>query len=76
MVGVYNVMELLGSNVIGLGSCIMQEFLWQDGCVLMVWLNGVDYVWFGGVGVSGFYINGNGYNYVMYLGQYFVDNNQ
>lgn len=76
MAGTYNVTELPGSNVIGSGSRTMQEFLWQDGRVSMVWLNGVDHAWSGGVGASGSYINGNGYNYAMYLGQYFADNNQ
>lgn len=76
MAGAYNVTELPGSNVIGSGSRTMQEFLWQDGRVSMVWLNGVDHAWSGGAGASGSYINGNGYNYAMYLGQYFADNNQ
>ncbi|MFS1702989.1 PHB depolymerase family esterase [Alteromonas sp. AMM-1] len=76
MADAYGVTELPGSTVIGSGSRTMQEFLWQDGRVSMVWLNGVDHAWSGGAGASGSYVNGSGYNYAMYLGQYFADNNK
>lgn len=75
MAGVYNVTELAGSNVIGSGTRTADEYLWQNGRVSMLWLNGIDHAWSGGQGASGSYINGNGINYAMYLGEYFLNNN-
>lgn len=72
---VYGVIELPGSTAIGSGSRTAQEFLWEEGRVSMLWLNGVDHAWSGGQGASGSYVNGNGINYAMYLGQYFLENN-
>ena len=75
MADVYNVIELPGSTVIGSGARTAQEFLWEDGRVSMLWFNGIDHAWSGGQGASGSYVNGNGINYAMYLGQYFLENN-
>ncbi len=75
MAAVYGVNELPGSTVIGSGSRTAEEYLWEDGRVSMIWLNGIDHAWSGGQGASGSYINGNGINYAMYLGQYFLENN-
>ena len=75
MASVYNVGELTGSTTIGNGARTAQEYLWQNGRVSMLWLNGVDHAWSGGQGASGSYINGSGINYAMYLGDYFANNN-
>ncbi|MCH8537090.1 MAG: esterase, partial [Alkalimonas sp.] len=77
MADLYNVSQLSGENLISDGSGrTADETLWQDGRVSMLWLNNVDHAWSGGQGASGSYINSNGINYAMYLGQYFLDNNQ
>ncbi len=75
MAATYGVNELPGSTIIGSGARTAQEYLWEDGRVSMIWLNGIDHAWSGGQGASGSYINGSGINYAMYLGQYFLENN-
>jgi len=77
MADLYNVSQLSGENLISEGSSrTADETLWQDGRVSMLWFNNVDHAWSGGQGASGSYINGNSINYAVYLGQYFLDNNQ
>ncbi|WP_290619885.1 MULTISPECIES: PHB depolymerase family esterase [unclassified Arsukibacterium] len=77
MADLYNVSQLSGENLISEGSSrTADETLWQDGRVSMLWFNNVDHAWSGGQGASGAYINGNSINYAVYLGQYFLDNNQ
>ncbi|NMH60986.1 extracellular catalytic domain type 1 short-chain-length polyhydroxyalkanoate depolymerase [Alteromonas ponticola] len=76
MAAVYNVAESPGTTTIGSSSRTAEEHRWTDGRVSMLWLNGVDHAWSGGQGASGSYINGNGINYAMYLGEYFANNNQ
>ncbi|MCU7553436.1 PHB depolymerase family esterase [Alteromonas sp. ASW11-19] len=75
MAQVYGVSELPGTNVIGSGGRTADEHVWQDGRVSMLWLNGVDHAWSGGAGASGSYVNGQGINYALYLGEYFLHNN-
>ncbi|GAB2679085.1 extracellular catalytic domain type 1 short-chain-length polyhydroxyalkanoate depolymerase [Aliiglaciecola aliphaticivorans] len=76
MAAVYGVSQIPGSQQITLAGRTVDETLWQDNRVSMLWLNGVDHSWSGGQGASGSYISGAGINYAMYLGQYFADNNQ
>ena len=76
MAGAYGVSELPGSNLLGSGSRTAEEYLWQEGRVSMIWLNGVDHSWSGGAGASGSYVSGTGINYAMYLGEYFSENNK
>ena len=76
MAGAYGVSELPGSNLLGSGSRTAEEYLWQEGRVSMIWLNGVDHSWSGGSGASGSYVSGTGINYAMYLGEYFSENNK
>ncbi|MDY6927011.1 MAG: PHB depolymerase family esterase [Pseudomonadota bacterium] len=76
MAGAYGVNELLGSNLLGSGSRTAEEYLWEEGRVSMMWLNGVDHSWSGGAGASGSYVSGTGINYAMYLGEYFSENNK
>ncbi|MBT0585607.1 extracellular catalytic domain type 1 short-chain-length polyhydroxyalkanoate depolymerase [Alteromonas oceanisediminis] len=75
MADVYGVDELPGSNVVTENGRTADEYLWEDNRVSMLWFNGVDHAWSGGVGASGSYINGSNINYANYLGQYFRDNN-
>lgn len=75
MADVYGVNELPGSNLVTENGRTADEYLWQGNRVSMLWFNGVDHAWSGGVGASGSYINGSNINYAMYLGQYFQDNN-
>jgi len=75
MADVYGVDELSGSNVVTKNGRTADEYLWEGNRVSMLWFNGVDHAWSGGVGASGSYINGSNINYAMYLGQYFLDNN-
>ena len=76
MAGAYGVSELPGSNLLGSGSRTAEEYLWEEGRVSMIWLNGVDHSWSGGAGASGSYVSGTGINYAMYLGEYFSENNK
>lgn len=76
MADVYGVSELPGSNQLGSGSRTAEEYLWEEGRVSMIWLNGVDHAWSGGAGASGSYVNGTGINYALYLGEYFAANNK
>ncbi|QJX03111.1 hypothetical protein HML84_20565 [Alcanivorax sp. IO_7] len=48
MAGLYGVSELPGSTVISQDGGTAEEFLWQDGRVSMLWLNGLDHSWSGG----------------------------
>ncbi|WP_296044648.1 PHB depolymerase family esterase [uncultured Alteromonas sp.] len=76
MAGAYGVNELPGSNPLGSGTRTAEEYLWEEGRVSMIWLNGVDHSWSGGAGASGSYVSGTGINYAMYLGEYFTENNK
>ncbi|MDP4530391.1 PHB depolymerase family esterase [Alkalimonas delamerensis] len=77
MATLYGVSQLSGENLISHGAGrTADETLWQDGRVSMLWLNNVDHAWSGGQGASGAYINSNGINYALYLGQYFLEHNQ
>lgn len=71
MAGAYGVSELPGSNLLGSGSRTAEEYLWEEGRVSMIWLNGMDHSWSGGAGASGSYVSGTGINYAKYLGEYF-----
>ncbi|MEM0910703.1 MAG: PHB depolymerase family esterase [Pseudomonadota bacterium] len=75
MAGVYSVDELPGTNVVTESGRTADEIFWQENRVSMLFFNGVDHAWSGGVGASGSFVNGNGINYATYLGQYFLDNN-
>lgn len=75
MAQVYGVTEVSGTRVIGSGGRTAEEYLWQDGRVSMLWLNGVDHAWSGGDGASGSYVSGQGINYALYLGEYFLTHN-
>lgn len=76
MAGVYGVQEKTGSNIVNIAGRTAEEYLWDDNRVSMLWLTGVDHSWSGGQGASGSYISGSGINYAMYLGEYFLQNNQ
>ncbi|MCQ6261463.1 PHB depolymerase family esterase [Alcanivorax sp. MM125-6] len=75
MAGLYGVSELPGSTVISQDGGSAEEFLWQDGRVSMLWLNGLDHSWSGGQGASGNYIGSASINYARYLGEFFSQNN-
>lgn len=75
MAAVYGVNELPGTNVVSEDGRTADEVLWQDKRVSMLFFNGVDHAWSGGAGASGAFVNGNGINYALYLGQYFLENN-
>lgn len=75
MAGLYGVSELPGSTVISQDGGTAEEFLWQDGRVSMLWLNGLDHSWSGGQGASGNYIGSASINYARYLGEFFSQNN-
>ena len=60
MAGVYGVAAIPGSNQITQQGRTAEEFLWENGRVSMLWLNGVDHAWSGGQGASGSYISGAG----------------
>ncbi len=75
MAEVYGVSELPGINIISESGRTAEEVLWSNNRVSMLFFNGVDHAWSGGVGASGSFINGNGINYALYLGQYFLENN-
>ncbi|MEP4525028.1 MAG: PHB depolymerase family esterase [Alloalcanivorax venustensis] len=75
MAGLYGVSELSGSTTLNQDGGSAEEYLWQDGRVSMLWLNGLDHSWSGGQGASGSYIGSASINYARYLGEFFSNNN-
>lgn len=74
---VYGVSQLPSSDVINEGGGhTADEYLWQDGRVAMLWLNGLGHTWSAGAGGSGSYIGSASINFASYVGQHFAENNQ
>lgn len=77
MADVYGVSELPGTTQVGDGSGrTVEQSLWQDQRLSLIWFDNVGHAWSGGPGASGSFISGNSINYASYLGAFFSANNR
>ncbi len=74
---VYEVTQQAGSTTItdAVGHTA-SEHTWANKRVAMLWFNGLDHSWSGGVGASGSYVADDSINFASYLGAHFASSNQ
>ena len=74
---VYGVTQLAGSTTVtDTAGHTADKYLWTGNRISMLWFNGLDHSWSGGVGASGSYVADNSINFANYLGTFFTENNQ